>query len=210
MAVREQLQERTGVSSDLLLRSNTRRLSPPGLGDMAVSNTIGSNVFDILVGLGIPWGLQTMVINHGSTVSSSRLLSQRDGCREWALYGRDGGIGPAPPRAAGDTLPTSPWLPGTHSPRRLPEELGVGGGLPREAQARPAPTGTYTPRLRSLSCPSPPGPFLQISRVQGRGPPRPHAGRGHTVCFDQGAPGSPHGRGLGSPAVQGACVCLSR
>lgn len=42
---------------------------------MAVSNTIGSNVFDILVGLGIPWGLQTMVINHGSTVSSSRLLS---------------------------------------------------------------------------------------------------------------------------------------
>ncbi|KAF6132915.1 solute carrier family 24 member 4 [Phyllostomus discolor] len=41
---------------------------PPGLGDMAVSNTIGSNVFDILVGLGIPWGLQTMVISYGSTV----------------------------------------------------------------------------------------------------------------------------------------------
>ncbi|XP_075387605.1 sodium/potassium/calcium exchanger 4 [Tenrec ecaudatus] len=39
-----------------------------GLGDMAVSNTIGSNVFDILVGLGIPWGLQTMVIKYGSTV----------------------------------------------------------------------------------------------------------------------------------------------
>ncbi|XP_004699140.2 sodium/potassium/calcium exchanger 4 [Echinops telfairi] len=38
------------------------------LGDMAVSNTIGSNVFDILVGLGIPWGLQTMVIKYGSTV----------------------------------------------------------------------------------------------------------------------------------------------
>uniref|UniRef100_A0A8D1ELP6 Solute carrier family 24 member 4 n=1 Tax=Sus scrofa TaxID=9823 RepID=A0A8D1ELP6_PIG len=38
------------------------------LGDMAVSNTIGSNVFDILVGLGIPWGLQTMVISYGSTV----------------------------------------------------------------------------------------------------------------------------------------------
>ncbi|XP_041428952.1 sodium/potassium/calcium exchanger 4 isoform X2 [Xenopus laevis] len=39
-----------------------------GLGDMAVSNSIGSNVFDILVGLGLPWGLQTMVINYGSTV----------------------------------------------------------------------------------------------------------------------------------------------
>lgn len=35
---------------------------------MAVSNTIGSNVFDILVGLGVPWGLQTMAIDYGSTV----------------------------------------------------------------------------------------------------------------------------------------------
>ncbi|XP_078090380.1 sodium/potassium/calcium exchanger 4 isoform X2 [Mustelus asterias] len=39
-----------------------------GMGDMAVSNTIGSNVFDILVGLGLPWGLQTMVVNTGSVV----------------------------------------------------------------------------------------------------------------------------------------------
>uniref|UniRef100_A0AAR2JEA6 Sodium/calcium exchanger membrane region domain-containing protein n=1 Tax=Pygocentrus nattereri TaxID=42514 RepID=A0AAR2JEA6_PYGNA len=39
-----------------------------GLGDMAVSNTIGSNVFDILVGLGIPWGIQTMAVNYGSVV----------------------------------------------------------------------------------------------------------------------------------------------
>uniref|UniRef100_A0A663DXE8 Solute carrier family 24 member 4 n=1 Tax=Aquila chrysaetos chrysaetos TaxID=223781 RepID=A0A663DXE8_AQUCH len=39
-----------------------------GLGDMAVSNTIGSNVFDILVGLGVPWGLQTMAIDYGSIV----------------------------------------------------------------------------------------------------------------------------------------------
>ncbi|XP_066550428.1 sodium/potassium/calcium exchanger 4 isoform X2 [Amia ocellicauda] len=39
-----------------------------GLGDMAVSNTIGSNVFDILVGLGLPWGIQTMAVNTGSVV----------------------------------------------------------------------------------------------------------------------------------------------
>ncbi|XP_073348380.1 sodium/potassium/calcium exchanger 4 isoform X2 [Pagrus major] len=39
-----------------------------GLGDMAVSNTIGSNVFDILVGLGVPWALQTMCVNYGSVV----------------------------------------------------------------------------------------------------------------------------------------------
>uniref|UniRef100_A0A4W4H449 Sodium/calcium exchanger membrane region domain-containing protein n=1 Tax=Electrophorus electricus TaxID=8005 RepID=A0A4W4H449_ELEEL len=39
-----------------------------GLGDMAVSNTIGSNVFDILVGLGVPWSIQTMAVDYGSVV----------------------------------------------------------------------------------------------------------------------------------------------
>ncbi|XP_076830838.1 sodium/potassium/calcium exchanger 3 [Brachyhypopomus gauderio] len=39
-----------------------------GLGDMAVSNSIGSNVFDILVGLGLPWVLQTLAIDYGSVV----------------------------------------------------------------------------------------------------------------------------------------------
>ncbi|KAI8789603.1 sodium/potassium/calcium exchanger CG1090 [Biomphalaria glabrata] len=39
-----------------------------GLGDMAVSNAVGSNVFDILVCLGIPWFIQTSMLHPGSTV----------------------------------------------------------------------------------------------------------------------------------------------
>ena len=31
-----------------------------GLGDMAISNSIGSNVFNICLGLGIPWFLYTL------------------------------------------------------------------------------------------------------------------------------------------------------
>uniref|UniRef100_A0A2K6U8R8 Solute carrier family 24 member 3 n=1 Tax=Saimiri boliviensis boliviensis TaxID=39432 RepID=A0A2K6U8R8_SAIBB len=39
-----------------------------GMGDMAVSNSIGSNVFDILIGLGLPWALQTLAVDYGSYV----------------------------------------------------------------------------------------------------------------------------------------------
>ncbi|XP_034096420.1 sodium/potassium/calcium exchanger 3-like [Gymnodraco acuticeps] len=39
-----------------------------GMGDMAVSNSIGSNIFDILLGLGFPWALRTLVVEHGSSV----------------------------------------------------------------------------------------------------------------------------------------------
>jgi sodium/potassium/calcium exchanger 4 len=39
-----------------------------GHGDMAVSNAIGSNVFDILVCLGIPWFIQTVFIEPGSEI----------------------------------------------------------------------------------------------------------------------------------------------
>ncbi|KAJ8360099.1 hypothetical protein SKAU_G00166240 [Synaphobranchus kaupii] len=39
-----------------------------GMGDMAVSNSIGSNVFDILVGLGLPWTIQTLAIDYGTYV----------------------------------------------------------------------------------------------------------------------------------------------
>jgi len=40
-----------------------------GHGDMAVSNAIGSNVFDILVCLGIPWFIKTAIIEPGTTVA---------------------------------------------------------------------------------------------------------------------------------------------
>ncbi|XP_072293507.1 sodium/potassium/calcium exchanger 3-like [Eucyclogobius newberryi] len=39
-----------------------------GMGDMAVSNSIGSNVFDILVGLGLPWSIKTLAISYGSDI----------------------------------------------------------------------------------------------------------------------------------------------
>jgi len=41
---------------------------------MAVSNTIGSNVFDILIGLALPWFIQTAIVSSGSSVSSSLQL----------------------------------------------------------------------------------------------------------------------------------------
>ncbi|GBP89108.1 hypothetical protein EVAR_64376_1 [Eumeta japonica] len=40
-----------------------------GYGDMAVSNAVGSNVFDILVCLGLPWFIQTALILPGSHVN---------------------------------------------------------------------------------------------------------------------------------------------
>ncbi|XP_042884007.1 probable sodium/potassium/calcium exchanger CG1090 isoform X2 [Penaeus japonicus] len=39
-----------------------------GFGDMAVSNAIGSNVFDILLCLGLPWFLKTAIVDPGSVV----------------------------------------------------------------------------------------------------------------------------------------------
>uniref|UniRef100_A0AAR2LMQ8 Sodium/calcium exchanger membrane region domain-containing protein n=1 Tax=Pygocentrus nattereri TaxID=42514 RepID=A0AAR2LMQ8_PYGNA len=47
-----------------------------GMGDMAVSNSIGSNIFDILLGLGFPWALRTLVVSHGTSVSTCSLSFQ--------------------------------------------------------------------------------------------------------------------------------------
>merc|ERR1719453_2656284 len=40
-----------------------------GQGDMAVSNAIGSNVFDILLGLGLPWMLSGLIFKDQAGVS---------------------------------------------------------------------------------------------------------------------------------------------
>ena len=72
-----------------------------GQGDMAVSNAIGSNVFDILLGLGLPWMLGTLI------------------------FGEDI---PVPPRTLGRTLAPphrlpSPSLPPTPPPLPSPPPL---------------------------------------------------------------------------------------
>lgn len=157
------LRGRTRVSRDLLLVSDTWPLPPPGLGDMAVSNTIGSNVFDILVGLGIPWGLQTMVINYGSTVSSSSLLSKRARRQARAFHGKGGAVGLSQPAALGATLPASPWHPSAHCPRRLPEQPeGCLQGKPHESCPHPV----LLPRISAPAESVRSWSFPQTSRVQ--------------------------------------------
>ncbi|XP_037500537.1 sodium/potassium/calcium exchanger 4 [Rhipicephalus sanguineus] len=41
-------------------------VSRQGQGDMAIANSIGSNVFDILIGLALPWLIQTGMVEPGS------------------------------------------------------------------------------------------------------------------------------------------------
>jgi K+-dependent Na+/Ca+ exchanger-like protein len=45
-----------------------------GQGDMAVSNAIGSNVFDILLGLGLPWVLSGLIYGESITVDAQNLV----------------------------------------------------------------------------------------------------------------------------------------
>uniref|UniRef100_A0A3P9B695 Solute carrier family 24 member 6a n=1 Tax=Maylandia zebra TaxID=106582 RepID=A0A3P9B695_9CICH len=46
-----------------------------GMGDMAVSNSIGSNIFDVLLGLGFPWALRTLIVSYGSVVTPAVLCT---------------------------------------------------------------------------------------------------------------------------------------
>lgn len=42
---------------------------------MAVSNSIGSNIFDVLLGLGFPWALRTLIVSYGSVVTPAVLCT---------------------------------------------------------------------------------------------------------------------------------------
>jgi Ca2+/Na+ antiporter len=46
-----------------------------GEGNMAVSNVFGSNIFDILFALGVPWVVATLVLGHSVDVDGSELLT---------------------------------------------------------------------------------------------------------------------------------------
>jgi Ca2+/Na+ antiporter len=46
-----------------------------GRGDMAVANAIGSNVFDILIGLGLPWLLVLIFQGGAITIGTADLLT---------------------------------------------------------------------------------------------------------------------------------------
>lgn len=46
-----------------------------GYGNMAVSNAIGSNTFDILIGLGAPWMVYILIKDHSIEVGNENILS---------------------------------------------------------------------------------------------------------------------------------------
>jgi len=45
-----------------------------GFGDMAVSSSVGSNIFDVTVGLPMPWLLYTIVFNEDVPVSAAGMV----------------------------------------------------------------------------------------------------------------------------------------
>merc|ERR1711988_1717648 len=62
-----------------------------GEGDMAVANALGSNVFDIMLGLGVPWTLRCVVLQKNPTFAGVRsqllFLRPRSGVRGSSLRG---------------------------------------------------------------------------------------------------------------------------
>jgi K+-dependent Na+/Ca+ exchanger-like protein len=46
-----------------------------GRGDMAISNAVGSNIFDILFGLGVPWGIAILLLGKTIHVGTQNLMS---------------------------------------------------------------------------------------------------------------------------------------
>ena len=46
-----------------------------GRGDMAIANAVGSNIFDIPIGLGVPWVLTLTVLRRAVTVGTEGLLA---------------------------------------------------------------------------------------------------------------------------------------
>jgi Ca2+/Na+ antiporter len=45
-----------------------------GLVDMGVSNTFGSNVFDLLVGLALPWFVKSLISGEAIHINSNGLM----------------------------------------------------------------------------------------------------------------------------------------
>ena len=45
-----------------------------GRGTMAVANAVGSNIFDVLVGLGVPWLITILITSHAVTVGTEGLI----------------------------------------------------------------------------------------------------------------------------------------
>jgi len=50
-------------------------VSKKGRGDMAVSNAVGSNTFDIFIGLGLPWFVYTLFLGKNVIVGTENLFS---------------------------------------------------------------------------------------------------------------------------------------
>jgi len=47
---------------------SARAAAASGFGDMSVSSTIGSNVFDVCVCLGMPWLISTLIVDNGDNI----------------------------------------------------------------------------------------------------------------------------------------------